>query len=487
MNALRRYKSILFRRFRDNLDLVTVWVALISIQPMIPEDHVLAQDDLGPWLTLSVSIVALLRARHLGAGPHPMLTKRRSAFGWFLRRVAVVLAPWALLFWYEGANTLTPTFLGLGILILLAAVVLLGMGRNFHRTGWNPPGLRAWVVWGLMGVFLAFSLAFAGALCGDFSSPWTDGSLIPEWFGIAALSGTGYLVVGMMSGRARNHRQRKAAGRRDGRPHRADVFPALLAFAGPAVGYALLNRILGGTLDFSQAYAGALHVVVWAAVLWPRPDPVARACVLHEVIPAGGGDKEARAAAASFERPPEGALRFNPLRSKRILVVHPWMVPVHSSRIDKLDDPVRDLWRKRPPFLPHHILGEAAFEPDPVTRMTQWDVIHVKMSNRQDMGAVSADDAQSRRIVVLRPFPPPGKRSRRRVATYRWDEGGTMDSLQVVDATTESATLMDGDVLVLSSEGVARAFEVELGAPLYEMADVEAFRPPQLEDYVKVG
>ncbi len=487
MSALRRYVNIVFRRFRDNLDLVAVWVLLVSIQPLVPVDHLLAQDDLGPWLTLSLCIVALLRARHLGAGPHPMLTKRRSGFGWVLRRIAVVLAPWSLLFWYLGATTLAPAMFGVGFLSLLVSALLLSMGHNHGRTGWNPPGLKVWLVWGLMSLFVAFSLAFTGVLCGDFSSPWTDGSLLPDWFGISALTGFGYLVIGMMSGRVRNHRQRRAAGRRDGRPHRADVFPALLAFAGPAVGYALLNRILGGTMDFSQAYAGALHVVVWAAVLWPRPEPVARACVLHEVIPAGGGDKEARAAAASFERPPEGALRFNPLRSKRILVLHPWLVPVHSSRIDKLDDPVKELWRKRPPFLPHHILGEASFEPDPVTRMSQWDVINIKMSNRQDTGAVHSDDAQARRIAVLRPFPPPGRRGRRRLATYRWDEGGAMESLQVVDATTESATLMDGDVLVLSSEGVARAFEVELGAPLYDMADVEAFRPPQLEDYVKVG
>ena len=59
-------------------------------------------------------------------------------------------------------------------------------------------------------------------------------------------------------------------------------------------------------------------------------------------------------------------------------------------------------------------------------------------------------------------------------------------TVQIVDANTETLTLTDGCVIVLSTEGVARAFELEIGAPVYELNEAIGFRPPQLEDYVKV-
>ena len=69
--------------------------------------------------------------------------------------------------------------------------------------------------------------------------------------------------------------------------------------------------------------------------------------------------------------------------------------------------------------------------------------------------------------------------------TYRWDQKVPAGTVQIIDATTDTVTLMDGDVIVSSSEGVARAYEVEIGADIYDRAEAEAFRPPQLEDYVK--
>ena len=486
MNALRRLLAIPGQRVRENLDLIFVWIALVVVQPLVPVDHFLARDDLTPWLMLTLSAVALIRARFLGSGPHPMLTKRRAPFGWLVRRIALVAVPWALLLWYVGANTLTGVWMLAGVVGAVAVAVLLAIGRNDGLTGWNPGGMPAWLSWTTYAAVVAVMLALVGWLCGPARLPFIEGSVLPAWMGMTLTVGVGFLTIGLVAGRTRNLRQRKSAGRRDGKPHRIDAFPALLALCGPALGLALLYQILGGLMDFSQAYAGALYVVVWAAVLWPRPEPIARACVLHEVVPSGGGDKEAKAFAHGFERPPEGALRFNPIRTKRVLVMHPWLVPVQQARIEKLDDPVRPLWPQRAPLLPHHILGEASFQPDPVTRETQSKVISIKMGARQDTSAVAAEESKTRRIVILRAYPR-GFLRRRRVRTYRWEASGLKEAIQVLDATTETATLMDGDLVVLSAEGVARAFEVELGAPLFSYAEFEAFRPPQLEDYVKVG
>ena len=59
-------------------------------------------------------------------------------------------------------------------------------------------------------------------------------------------------------------------------------------------------------------------------------------------------------------------------------------------------------------------------------------------------------------------------------------------TVQHVDATTERLSLEDGSIIVLATEGIARAFEVEIGAPVYRWNDAAGFRPPQIEDYVKV-
>jgi hypothetical protein len=211
-------------------------------------------------------------------------------------------------------------------------------------------------------------------------------------------------------------------------------------------------------------------------------------CVLHEVIPVGGADSApAVGQANAFDVPPEGALRFNPLATRRTLVMHPWLVPVRSSRIAELDDPIQPLWDVPPPLASDHVLGEASFEPDPLTKQDQWEVITVRLRGRADMSSVKSGDSQTKRMVVLRPFPATGRTTRARMATYRWEQNVPEDTIQILDATTQTAELRDGDILLLSSEGVAKAFEVEIGAPVFRFADANAFRPPQLEDYVEVG
>lgn len=57
----------------------------------------------------------------------------------------------------------------------------------------------------------------------------------------------------------------------------------------------------------------------------------------------------------------------------------------------------------------------------------------------------------------------------------------------MVDASTTELRLRDGDILILSTEGVARAFELEIGAQVLDRAEFGHQRPPQLEDYVGAG
>ena len=486
MNSLRVLSLRLARQASINADLLGLWVLLVAIQPAIPIDHFLARESLAPWLMLTLSAVAFLRTRSIGPGPHPMLTLRLAIFVALMRRASIVAIPWALLFWYDGVSQLSPAMAGAAIGIIIVIIVLLAIGNRSGQTAWAPPGIASWKVWVGGGASITIILSIAAFVSSPTGPLAEQGLNLPQGVGVSALLGCGFLAAGLIPGRTQHLRQRRAAGRRDGKPYRIDWFPMALAISGPGIGLLVLFLVLGDDLNYTLAAAGALHVVVWGAVIWPKREPIARACILHEVVPAGGEDKEASTSALSFEKPPEGALRLNPLRCRRIRVIHPWLVPVRGSRIEGLDDPVQPLWAERIPFLRPHILGDAAFEPDPITKKTQWDVLTIKMSGQEDVAKVQSGDAQTRRIVVLRPFPPPGRNRRKGIATYRWESGVPQESLQILDPTVEAATLYEGDILVLSSEGVARAFEVEMGAPLYDPFLAEAFRPPQLEDYVKV-
>jgi hypothetical protein len=89
-------------------------------------------------------------------------------------------------------------------------------------------------------------------------------------------------------------------------------------------------------------------------------------------------------------------------------------------------------------------------------------------------------------MVILRPFAKGGLFFRSMTRTYRWDPSVPREAVQVLDQMTETATLMDGDVLLLSTEGVAHAYEFEVGAPVYQAPGALNARPPQLGDYVNL-
>ena len=160
------------------------------------------------------------------------------------------------------------------------------------------------------------------------------------------------------------------------------------------------------------------------------------------------------------------------------------MVPVHFSRIEDLDDPVRMLWPRPASPLSSHVMGEACFEPDPITKKPQTDEITIRIRGGSDVSSVGQGDAQTRRLVVLRAFAVPGTKSDAHLTTYRWDKSIPQQCVQIMDATTDRIRLRTGDLIVLSTAGVARAYEVECGAPVYYYPEMATFRQAQIEDYV---
>ena len=48
---------------------------------------------------------------------------------------------------------------------------------------------------------------------------------------------------------------------------------------------------------------------------------------------------------------------------------------------------------------------------------------------------------------------------KKRLVTYKWEKAVPQASIQNVDATTETLSLEDGCIIVLATEGIARAFE----------------------------
>ena len=201
-------------------------------------------------------------------------------------------------------------YAGTGFGVLCIAAFFLMLARKHQVTAWNPPGLPSIIMWVLGPLLMLTASAAAG---------WYD---IQEWptsyydgGGISILIGVGFVSISLMLGKVRNLRQRRAAGRRDGRAYYPGLFRLLLAFFGPIVGLYLLQQLyllmFGRLFDFNQSFVIALHVVGWTAVIWQRPVPIAVYCMLHEVIPYGGIDGKGDTA-LSFEEAPEGSLRINP-------------------------------------------------------------------------------------------------------------------------------------------------------------------------------
>jgi hypothetical protein len=467
-----------------NLDLVALWFLALVVHPLVPLDSFLARADLVPWITLWACGVGLLRGRSLGDPAHPSLTLRASAWGRTTRRIALALVPAAAALWFDAGATRDLVLTSAAASLTVVVGVLAAIGRVDGQTAWRPRGRGALLAW----CARVIGLIGAAVLLGVWSAHAEHRIL--RWMPVSALLGTQMLGIGLVGDRLLHRWQRAAAGRRDGVRWRPERFRFAVAAVGPSIGLALLlvmQEVLIEPVGFGQGAVVALHVIAWGAVLWPPRMPVAVSCVLHEVEPAAGKDPAARGEAAGFDRPPIGALRLDPLGIKRLRIVHHWLVEVRDPRIQELDDPIRPLWPRRAVPLGFHVLGEAAFEPDPDTQLPQWSTITVRLHEHRDVDRLAGGDVQTRRLAVLRAFPSRHRGGRRALRTYRWDPEIPPGTLQVVDATTERVTFEDGDIIVLSTEGVARAFELEIGAPIYDHGELGHQRAPQLEDYVGVS
>jgi len=470
---------------RKNIDLIVVFGVILCGVHLIPTDSIIARSDLAPWITVMVVIVAVLRANTLGDPPPPALTPRRWMLGRILTRAARVLSPITIFFAYDtGAQASIE--MGWATLVgAMVGVALAYWGSSDGATAWSPHrGVsNAW--WGVRILATLVAALLIGGL------HWVFSATFAVWLPVSLFVGLQMHSVGLFEDRLQTRRQRRAAGRRDGRRYSPVRFRYLLAIVGPSSGLLLLlwlHEVLIGPVGFGQALVVSLHVLAWTAILFPRPAPIAVSCLLHEVVPSGGKDPGVKPGAAlSFDTPPVGALRINPVWVRRLRVIHHWVVAVRDPRIEDLDDPIRPLWRRRPPPLSHHVLGNAVFEPDPVTQQPQWAEITVRLKDQIDVGQLHQFNAQQRRMVVLRPFSSVLDSLFRTGRTYRWDTSLPRGAMMVVDASTTQLSLRDGDILILSTEGVARAFELEIGVPVYDRAAFGHQRPPQLEDYVGVG
>ena len=486
----KRIQYTISRGIRSNLDLLILWILLIAIQPLVSVDHLLARPDLVPWLMFGLAGAVVLRGRRYGDGPHTSLTKRYSSTGAILSKAGMVGSLLALVWWYDVGmawdviRTQSVGWVDLlvrPIGVTIATLLAIRLSKSHEQTAWNPHGVSSASIWFVGTLSIVLMAVGIGRL----------EKLNPSFHSESLLLGVAFLTVGLIVGRAQHLRQRLAAGTKDNRSYRPALFNYLFSSLGSALGLWALYFIqdqmgLGDQVTFELAFVPAAFVVAWAGVVWTKPVPIAVTCLLHEIMPSGGGDKAISTTATPFDETPEGALRINPLQIKRILSTHPWLVPVKASRVPELDDPIRPLWPRREPPVPYHVLGGASFEPCPFTNQEQWDEITIRLKGSDDVGSLSGSAATNRSIVVMKPFLKPGTPRKKRITTYRWEKPVWEASLQHVDATTESLSLENGSVIVLATEGVARAFEIEIGAPVYRLPEAAGFRPPQLEDYVEL-
>ena len=483
---------LLFAQLYEDRDLLLAWTLLLAVMPLVDPASPLGGDDFVWWSTLTVSIATTLRGRALGEGPHPALTPQRSFIGGLAQRVAMGLTPWALLAWAElgrgDAGPLDPAVSALGATALtLALVGLRWLSWQEGRTAWTPQSSVSPLTLALL---LGSLLPVAAWSLGRFAAsapPGLGGTTLA-----GGLMGLGLLSAGLFAGRIEHWLQRRAA-RVESAAWRPSGFRFGLALFGPPAGLGLAGLAhaadLTGSLTLGpeQGYIVSLYGLAWARVLWPRPLPLARTVLLHEVVPTGGVDARLEAVAArSFAEVPTGSLRISPLRLRRTRAVHPWVVPVIRPGLAAQESPLASPWPTPQPPTPMHALGEARFEPDPVLGHAQLDEITLRIPAQTERRTEALREAGgTRRILVLRAFPEGGD-TQTTGPTYAWDDPLPAKSVQVIEPGVVRASLRDRDVILIAAGGRARLYEVELGSTVTDPFLFELGRAPQLEDYVQV-
>ena len=259
MNVIYGIQRRLLRSIRNNIDLLVLWLLFIAIQPQISEVHILAREDLLPWLMFCLCGTIMLRGKRYGEGPHISLTQKKSTFGWLLRKVVVVFLPILLLFWYDMGLKWILIQDGkeigaviLPVLLTILSGMFLRLSSEHERTAWDPPGIPGWFLWGFFGLCIigaSFFLGFAK------HKGWIQNGAPP-------LLGIGFFCAGSVMGRVKNLRQRLAAGNKDGGRYRPAFFNFFFASVGAGFGLwalFLINQLLGlgDTFGFELAFVPA--------------------------------------------------------------------------------------------------------------------------------------------------------------------------------------------------------------------------------------
>ena len=480
----------LLHKLVEDRDLIVVWALSVAALPLVDPSSPLGGEDFVWWTTLTLSAAAALRGRALGEGPHPALPPQRSVLGGIAQRVALALTPWTLLAGAElGRGVEGPLEPAVAAVCAAALTLILlalrALSWQEGRTAWAPASplspLAIALVLGALPPAAAWALGrFAAA-----APPGLGGLTLT-----AGLMGVGFFATGLFAGRVQHWLQRRAA-KEESAPWRPTGSRFVLALLGPPAGLALGGLAQAAWLNEGlapeQAYILSLYVLAWARVLWPRPLPIARAVLLHEVVPTGGGDARGEGLAArEFAEVPTGALRVSPLRLRRTRAIHPWVVPVLRPGLAAREAPLVSPWPLPPLPAPLHALGEARFEPDPLLGLARLDEITLRIPAQEEHhGQNLREDSMTRRVLVLRAFPE-GETGGDEAPTYAWDDPLPPGSVQVIEPGVRRATLRDRDVILIASGGRARLYEVELGALLSDPFLFELGRVPQLEDYVQV-
>ena len=168
MNFFRAIQFRISRGVQNNFDILLLWVLLMAVQPQISVDHILAREDLIPWLMFCLGCAVVLRGKRYGDGPHSSLTKRVSTMGAIYLKAGMLGSLVSLVFWFdlgfswEIARTGSPDsikLIGLPLVSTLATLVLIYLGRGHEQTAWDPRGVPSVVTWGL-GLLFVIALGF---------------------------------------------------------------------------------------------------------------------------------------------------------------------------------------------------------------------------------------------------------------------------------------------------------------------------------------
>ena len=171
------------------------------------------------------------------------------------------------------------------VAMTIVTLLAIRLSKSLEQTAWNPHGISSALIW-TIGLFLIVGAAMG---IGRFEK------INPEFHSESLLLGLAFLTVGIIVGRAQHLRQRLAAGTKDNRSYRPALFNYLFSSLGSAFGlwalYFIQDQLgLGDQVTFELAFVPLLCRCL-AGVVWTKPVPIAVTCLLHEIMPAGGGDK----------------------------------------------------------------------------------------------------------------------------------------------------------------------------------------------------